>query len=61
MKEFGIDSCICGKIPRINKDLHETVFRYSIRCCDYVAKADTETKCIVVWNEVISKAREEQL
>ena len=53
MKEFVIKPCMCGKIPHINKQLNGTIYKYSIKCCNWTAEEDKETKCIVEWNYIM--------
>lgn len=57
MKEFGIESCLCGKSPRMTKNEKETEKRYFLRCCEYVAHAETETLCMVTWNRLMEKMK----
>ena len=60
MAEFGINCCTCGRTPHINKNVNETEYRYTLKCCDNEAHAPTETLCMVVWNKLINNLKQKE-
>ena len=60
MAEFTIASCSCGRVPHMNKNPNETDHRYTLKCCNNEAHAQTETLCMVTWNRLMAGLKSEE-